>query len=153
MMPDESLRNLYQQVILDHAHERHGHGIRPGSAASAHELNPTCGDEITLHVYGDESGSIASIAWEGNGCSISQASASMLSDLMVDLRPNEVDARIDTFRALMQSKGTMDAEDDALGDLLEDAVSLAGVSKYVTRIKCAMLPWVALEHARAQLVP
>lgn len=152
-MADDGLRDLYQRVILDHARERHGHGIRPGSAASAHEVNPTCGDEITLHVYRDETGSVASIAWEGNGCSISQASASMLSDLMVDRAPDDVDARIDTFRALMQSKGAMDAEDDALGDLLEDAVSLAGVSKYVMRIKCAMLPWVALEHARAELTP
>jgi nitrogen fixation NifU-like protein len=152
-MADEGLRNLYQQVILDHARERHGHGIRPGSAGSAHEVNPTCGDEITLHVYRGDSGSIASIAWEGNGCSISQASASMLSDLIVDLPAADVDARIDTFRALMQSKGAMDPEEDALGDLLEDAVSLAGVSKYVMRIKCAMLPWVALEHARAELTP
>jgi len=150
-MTDEGLRNLYQQVILDHARERHGHGIRPGSAASAHEVNPTCGDEITLHIYPGEAGAIASVAWEGNGCSISQASASMLSDLMVDLEAADVDARIDAFRALMQSQGTMDAEDEALGELLEDAVSLAGVSKYVMRIKCAMLPWVALEHARSEL--
>jgi len=152
-MADDGLRDLYQRVILDHARERHGHGIRPGSAASAREVNPTCGDEITLHVYRGDTGSVASIAWEGNGCSISQASASMLSDLIVDLAPDEVDTRIEVFRALMQSKGTMDTEDDAIGDVLEDAVSLAGVSKYVMRIKCAMLPWVALEHACAELAP
>ena len=75
----------------------------------------------------------------------------MLSDLMVDLQAADVDARIDAFRALMQSQGAMDAEDENLGELLEDAVSLAGVSKYVMRIKCAMLPWVALEHARGEL--
>ena len=86
---------------------------------------------------------VASISWEGQGCSISTASASILSDLVADLRRSDLRLRIAAFRELMQSKGAIVGDEE----LLEDAVALSGVSRYVTRIKCAMLPWVALEHA------
>jgi len=144
-MESDSLRNLYQQVILDHAKSKHGFGVQPGSAASSHQVNPTCGDEVTLHVHLADDGGITHLSWVGQGCSISTAAASILSDLMVDTSRAEATQRIDAFRELMQSRGEGEPDEE----LLEDAVVLSGVSRYVTRVKCAMLPWVALEAALA----
>ncbi|MBO1740462.1 Fe-S cluster assembly sulfur transfer protein SufU [Leifsonia sp. TF02-11] len=137
------LQNLYQQVILDHAREKHGFGLRDDAAASSHQYNPTCGDEVTVGVHPAADGRIGAISWEGHGCSISTASASLLSDLVHDTDRATLTASIGAFRELMQSKGTLEGDEELLGD----AVVLAGVSRYVTRVKCAMLPWVALEDA------
>ena len=142
-MSSADLQNLYQQVILDHAKQKHGFGLREGASASSHQLNPTCGDEVTLNVYSSVDGGIASVSWEGHGCSISTASASLLADIVHDDSRDRLTVKIAAFRELMQSKGTLDGDEELLGD----AVALAGVSRYVTRIKCAMLPWVALEDA------
>lgn len=142
-MTSSDLQNLYQQVILDHAREKHGYGLRDDAAASSHQLNPTCGDEVTVGVHTTADGRIAEISWEGHGCSISTASASLLSDLVHDVDRAQLGEAVTAFRELMHSKGALEGDDELLGD----AVALAGVSKYVTRIKCAMLPWVALEDA------
>ncbi|WP_223690203.1 Fe-S cluster assembly sulfur transfer protein SufU [Leifsonia poae] len=142
-MSSADLQNLYQQVILDHAKQKHGFGLREGASASSHQLNPTCGDEVTLNLHPSADGGVAAISWEGHGCSISTASASLLAAVVADDSREQVTARIAAFRELMQSKGTIDGDEELLGD----AVALAGVSRYVTRIKCAMLPWVALEDA------
>lgn len=144
-MSSSDLQNLYQQVILDHAKQKHGYGLRPDAVGSSHQLNPTCGDEVTLNVHPSADGGVASISWEGHGCSISTASASLLSDIVHEVSRDQVTEAVAAFRELMQSKGTIDGDEELLGD----AVALAGVSKYVTRIKCAMLPWVALEDALA----
>ncbi|WP_348787426.1 Fe-S cluster assembly sulfur transfer protein SufU [Leifsonia sp. NPDC080035] len=140
------LQNLYQQVILDHAREKHGFGLREDAAAVSHQYNPTCGDEVTLGVHPGADGRIESISWDGHGCSISTASASLLSDLVHDAGRAELATAVAAFRELMQSKGALEGDEEVLGD----AVALAGVSKYVTRVKCAMLPWVALEDALAK---
>jgi nitrogen fixation NifU-like protein len=145
-MSSSDLQNLYQQVILDHAKQKHGYGLRENPSGSSHQINPTCGDEVTLNVHSSADGAVSSISWEGHGCSISTASASLLSDIVSDDSRDDLTAKIAAFRELMQSKGTLDGDEDLLGD----AVALAGVSKYVTRIKCAMLPWVALEDALAR---
>ena len=137
------LQSLYQQVILDHAREKHGFGLADDAAASSHQYNPTCGDEVTVGVHPAADGRIRAISWEGHGCSISTASASLLSDLVHDVDRAELTASIAAFRELMQSKGALEGDEELLGD----AVALAGVSRYVTRVKCAMLPWVALEDA------
>lgn len=137
------LQNLYQQVILDHAREKHGYGLGEDAAASSHQYNPTCGDEVTVGVHPGPDGRIRAITWEGHGCSISTASASLLSDLVHDTDRAELTGAIGAFRELMQSKGALEGDEELLGD----AVALAGVSRYVTRVKCAMLPWVALEDA------
>lgn len=137
------LQSLYQQVILDHAREKHGFGLRDDAAASSHQLNPTCGDEVTVGVHLSADGRVDAISWEGHGCSISTASASLLSDLVHDTDRAALTASIGAFRELMQSKGALEGDEELLGD----AVALAGVSRYVTRVKCAMLPWVALEDA------
>ncbi|WP_345761197.1 Fe-S cluster assembly sulfur transfer protein SufU [Diaminobutyricibacter sp. McL0608] len=138
------LRDLYQEVIMDHARKPHGFGLTDPSSAESHQVNPTCGDDLTLRVLTDaSSGLVESVSWEGHGCAISQASASLLFDLIRDLDRDAVNARIDAFRTMMQSKGTLDGDEELLGD----AVVLAGASRYVARVKCAMLPWVALEDA------
>lgn len=146
-MASRELEGLYQQLILDHAREKHGFGLREGGAAESHQLNPTCGDEVTLRVHRAAAGGrVDGVSWEGQGCSISTASASLLADAVVDLSDAELAERITAFRELMHSKGAIEGDEELLGD----AVALAGVSKYVTRIKCAMLPWVALEDALAK---
>ena len=136
------LGGLYQEVILDLARRPHGKGLEEGAAASSHQLNPTCGDEVTLqlHLDGDR---IERIRWEGDGCAISQSSASILSDLAPGLTPAELAVRIEAFRTAMRSKGRVEPDEDLLGD----AVVLGGVSRYTARVKCAMLAWVAAEAA------
>ncbi|MFB2556625.1 Fe-S cluster assembly sulfur transfer protein SufU [Herbiconiux liangxiaofengii] len=142
-MVSRELESMYQQVILDHSKEKHGYGLREGATGTSHQINPTCGDEVTLNVHRTAGGDIESISWEGQGCSISTASASLLNDLVHDVPADELTRVIAAFRELMQSKGAIEGDEELLGD----AVVLGGVSRYVTRIKCAMLPWVALEHA------
>lgn len=150
------LAALYQELILDHSKRRVGFGLAAeegeGSATS-HQRNPICGDEITLraHVEGD---AVTDVSWEGAGCSISQASASMLAELTrVDpdgaprtLTMDEASELIAHFREALRSRGTIDLDEDEFGD----AAALSGVSKYTARVKCAMLAWVALEDAMAR---
>ena len=140
------LSGLYQEVILDLARRPHGKGLEDGAAASSHQINPTCGDEVTLqlHVDGDR---IDRIRWDGDGCAISQSSASILSDLAPGLTREDLEVRIEAFRTAMRSKGRIEPDEELLGD----AVVLGGVSKYTARVKCAMLAWVAAEDALRRL--
>ncbi|MCU1478188.1 MAG: system NifU family Fe-S cluster assembly protein [Subtercola sp.] len=145
-MSSTEMQGLYQQVILDHAKERHGFGLAATADAHSHQVNPTCGDEITLQLQLDGD-TIATLGWEGQGCAISQASASLLSDLAPGLTPAQLSERIDVFRVAMRSKGAIEPDEELLGD----AVVLGGASRYVARVKCAMLAWVAAEDALLQL--
>lgn len=148
MSGSEQLQGLYQQVILDHARTPHGFGLTPGAAASSHQLNPTCGDEITLELHLEPGTDVVTeIRWEGHGCAISQASASLFAGLSDGLTVADITTRIDSFREVMRSRGTIEPDEELLGD----AVVLGGTSKYMARVKCAMLAWVAAEHAIAQL--
>ena len=141
------LEGLYQQIILDHAKERHGAGPLAGADAEHHEYNPTCGDEITLRVKLDPAHErIEQVAWEGDGCSISMASASVLTDLVQGRPVDEALATAGAFREMLRSKGEGEPDEETLGD----AIAFQGVAKYVMRIKCAMLGWVALEAAVAK---
>ncbi len=149
-MSSSDLQNLYQQVILDYAKNPYGVGLRGDAAGQSHQLNPTCGDEITLEVHLSGDGTVPvhervveGIRWEGLGCAISQASASLLTELAEGLTVQELRVRIDAFRTSMQSRGKIAPDEELLGD----AVALGGVSRYVARVKCAMLGWVAAEHA------
>ncbi|RLP75529.1 SUF system NifU family Fe-S cluster assembly protein [Mycetocola tolaasinivorans] len=143
-MGSPELASLYQQVILEASKQKHGFGLRPEPHPSNHQLNPTCGDEITLQLVTDSSGEhVEKLAWEGQGCSISMASASLLTDLTAGLPVAELPERIGLFRELMQSKGAGVEDDEPLGD----AAALEGVSRYIARVKCAMLAWTALEGA------
>lgn len=138
---------MYQEVILDHYKNPHGRGLRDGDV-EVHHVNPTCGDEITLRVKLDGT-SIEDISYEGQGCSISQASASVLNELLVGRQVDEAVKVQEVFLELMQSKGKLEP-DDAMEDVLEDAVAFAGVSKYPARVKCALLSWMAWKDATAQ---
>jgi len=142
------LQNLYQELILDHSRTPHGFGLRDQIAAQSHQVNPTCGDEVTLQLHRAADGTIEAVAWEGHGCAISQASASLLAELAEGLSVADLEVRIEAFREAMRSRGTI-APDEAL---LGDAAALGGVSRYVARVKCAMLAWVAAEDALHRFV-
>ena len=139
------LDNLYQEVILDHYKNPQNKKLADNNDAQVHHINPSCGDEITLGVKLDGS-TISSINWEGVGCSISQASTSIMSDLLMGKSLEDAETISESFLHLMQSKGT----EEGNPDLLEDAVALAGVSQYPARIKCALLGWMAFKDASVQ---
>ena len=140
-----NLDALYQEVILDHYKNPLNKSLSPTFDVQVHHINPSCGDEITLNLTA-ASGNIASITWDGVGCSISQASVSIASDLLVGKSFEQAQAITDEFVELMQSKGKK-VGDEAI---LEDAVALAGVSQYPARIKCALLGWMAIKDASIQ---
>lgn len=141
------LESLYQELILDHYKHPRGRGLRDGDA-EVHHVNPTCGDEITLRVKYDGE-TLTDISYEGQGCSISQAGASILNELLVGKELGEARKIQEVFLELMQSKGKLEP-DEAMEEVLEDAVAFAGVSKYPARVKCALLSWMAWKDATAQ---
>ncbi|CAB4935297.1 unannotated protein [freshwater metagenome] len=139
------LDSLYQQVILDHYKRPLHKGLSKNSGVQVHHINPSCGDEVTVKVSVND-GVVAEVTWDGVGCSISQASVSMMSDLVTGLGIKEANVILDEFTALMQSKGTSAGDPE----ILDDAVAFAGVSKYPARIKCALLGWMAFKDASVQ---
>lgn len=142
------LEQLYQQIILDHAKRRHGEGLvdaQPGHPwGETHQHNPVCGDQIRLRVE-TEGQTITRISWEGDGCSISMASASVLAELAVGASREHLQGLAADFRAIMRSRGAAEPDEEVLGD----AAAFAGVSRFPARVKCAMLAWVAAEQALA----
>jgi nitrogen fixation NifU-like protein len=138
---------LYQEVILDHYRTPHHKGLSEKKDIQVHHNNPSCGDEVTLNLSMTD-GMISDISWDGVGCSISIASTSVMSDLLIGKSYAQAGVILQTFVELMQSKGK------SLGDevLLEDAVAFAGVSKFPARIKCALLGWMAFKDAAAQVM-
>ncbi|QRZ61183.1 Fe-S cluster assembly sulfur transfer protein SufU [Rothia sp. ZJ932] len=142
-----SLDMLYQQIILDHSKQRSGEGLTEAQglpSADNHQYNPTCGDEINLRVtLTEDCLKIKEISWEGDGCSISMAAASVLSEMAPGRSREELQDLIDQFRDMLRSRGTIEPNEE----VLEDAAAFAGVSKFVARVKCAMLGWVAAEEA------
>jgi nitrogen fixation protein NifU and related proteins len=142
------MESMYQQIILDHYKHPHHRGELEDFDAEVHHVNPTCGDEVTLRVRLAD-GSVAELGWDGEGCSISQASTSVMSDLVVGKPVTEALAIQSKFLALMQSQGNAElTEDDE--DELDDAVAFEGVSKYPARVKCALLGWMAMKSAVAE---
>jgi len=141
------LDSLYQEIILDHYRHPHRKGLREPYDAQVRHVNPTCGDEVTLRVRLAD-GVVEDVSYESLGCSISQASASVMTDLVVGKKLDEALGIHDEFLALMQSQGRGDPDEE----VLEDAVAFAGVSKYPARIKCALLAWMAWKDATAQAV-
>jgi nitrogen fixation NifU-like protein len=139
------LESMYQEIILDHYRTPHHKGLREPYDVEVHHVNPTCGDEITLRVKLDGD-TVTDVSYDSAGCSISQASASVLTDLVIghDVETGLVAHR--EFVALMQSKGAATPDEE----ILEDAVAFTGVSKYPARVKCALLSWMAWKDATAQ---
>jgi nitrogen fixation protein NifU and related proteins len=136
------LDQLYQEIILDHYKRPHGRGLREPFDAEAHHVNPTCGDEVTLRVRVVD-GQVEDVSYEGMGCSISQASASVLHDLMTGSSVADSVKRHEAFATLMAGRGQVEPDEA----LLEDAVAFAGVAKYPARVKCALLAWMAYKDA------
>ena len=139
------LDQMYQEIILDHYKHPHGRGLRDPYEAEVHHVNPTCGDEITLRVKLDGA-TVADVSYEGQGCSISQAATSVLTDLVVGRTVAQAFGTMDSFVELMQGRGQIEPDED----VLEDAVAFAGVAKYPARVKCALLGWMAFKDAVAR---
>jgi len=141
------LDSLYQEVILDHYRSPHHKGLSANKDIQVHHNNPSCGDEVTLNLS-MKGGVVTDLTWDGVGCSISMASTSVMSDLLVGKGYKEAMNILDNFVELMQSKG------QSVGDesILEDAVAFAGVSKFPARIKCALLGWMAFKDASSQVM-
>jgi len=137
--------SLYQEIILDHYKNPHHRGLREPYDAEVHHLNPTCGDEITLRVQLDGE-TVRDVSYDSEGCSISQASASVMTDLVIGKDLSTATSTYDEFLALMQSKGQLEPDEE----VLEDAIAFAGVSKYPARVKCALLAWMAWRDAVGQ---
>ena len=144
-----SLESLYQEIILDHYKNPRGRGLLETPLGTAFHVNPTCGDEINMQVASDADGGLL-IGYEGTGCSISQASASVLYELVQGLPVAEAEKIRLAFVELMHSKGNAEPDEEVLGD----GVAFVGVAKYPARIKCALLAWMALQDAeiKADLV-
>ena len=143
------LESMYQDIILDHYRNPHHKGLRDPFDTEVHHVNPVCGDEVTLRVTLKDVGGeavVEDVSYDTLGCSISQASASVMSDLVIGKPVGEAMTISQAFLELMQSKGEGQPDED----VLEDAVAFAGVSKYPARIKCALLGWMAFKDALVQ---
>ena len=136
---------LYQEIILDHYKHPHHKGLRDPFEAEVHHVNPSCGDEVTLRVHLAD-GLVSDVSYDSVGCSISQASASVLTDLVIGKTIDEAMAIHSTFQELMQGRGTVEPDEE----VLEDGIAFAGVAKFPARVKCALLSWMAWKDATAQ---
>jgi nitrogen fixation NifU-like protein len=143
------LESMYQEIILEHYRRPMHAGLREPFDAQVQHINPTCGDEVTLRVTlkdADSEPVLTDISYEALGCSISQASVSVMADMIIGKTVSEAMAVSDEFLRLMQSRGEIEPDEDVLGD----AVAFEGVSKYPARIKCALLGWMAWKDATAR---
>ncbi|MVA77214.1 SUF system NifU family Fe-S cluster assembly protein [Auraticoccus sp. F435] len=136
---------MYQEIILDHYRAKHHSGLRDPYEAEVHHVNPSCGDEVTLRVHLDGD-TVRDVSYDGVGCSISQASTSVMTDLVIDRRVDDGLALHDEFLTLMQGKGLVEPDEDRL----EDGIAFAGVAKFPARVKCALLGWSAFKDAVLQ---
>ena len=137
-----SLESLYQEIILDHYKRPKNKVLQDSYSVEVHHNNPSCGDEITLRVQ-VENQIIKQLSWDGVGCSISQASSSVMSELTQGISIEKALELEVSFLELMQGKGQIEADEEEL----EDAVAFSGVARYPARVKCALLSWMALKDA------
>ena len=141
------LDSLYQELILDHHKRPRNRGELPDASADVEMYNPVCGDDVRLQLR-LEDGVVRAARFQGQGCSISQASASMMTHVITGMRVEDATRVADTFTRMMHGDAAA-ARDRALGDLR----SLAGVSRYPARVKCALLAWNALSEALGHAAP
>lgn len=139
------IEQMYQEVILDHYKHPHHRGLREPFGAEVHHVNPTCGDEVTLRVLlaADQ---VADVSYDGQGCSISQAATSVLTDLVIGQSVGDALKTVEAFTELISSRGNVEGDEDVLGD----GIAFAGVAKYPARVKCALLGWMAFKDALVQ---
>jgi len=141
--------DLYQELILEHSKHPQGEGLRDPFDAEVHHVNPTCGDEVTLRVrLGGRDGAVTleDVSFASQGCAISRASASVLHQLVSGLPLDEVTSTYEAMHGMLTSRGKDPGSEEVLGD----GVALAGVAKYPSRVKCALLSWMALTDALAR---
>lgn len=143
----QELDALYQEIILDHYKNPHHKGLRDPFEAEVHHVNPTCGDEVTLRVHLAD-GTVEDVSYDCLGCSISQASASVMADLIIGKSVDEAMRIHSSFQELMQGRGNVVPDEE----VLEDGIAFAGVAKFPARVKCALLSWMAWKDATAQIV-
>lgn len=136
---------LYQTIILDHYREKHHSGLRDPHDVEVHHVNPSCGDELTLRVHLDGD-TVGDVSYAAEGCSISQASTSIMTDLTIGQDVQHVMDLYDEFVEVMESKGERVPDEDRF----EDAIAFAGVAKFPARVKCALLGWAAVRDAILQ---
>lgn len=140
---DNSLRELYQEVILDHSrHPRHS-GVLANATHKADGYNPLCGDRVTVYLALDEAGKVADIKFQGKGCAISQASASLMTDMLLGRTKEEADTLMQGFLHLVKGE-------DAAGLSADDRETLdvmSGISEFPMRVKCATLAWHTFKSA------
>lgn len=142
-----NLEQMYQEIILDHYRAPKNKGLREPFAAEVHHVNPTCGDEVTLRVQLNRDGTVVEdISYEATGCSISQASVSVMTELLIGQSVDHDLVVAGSFLEMVQSRGRIEPNED----VLEDAVAFAGVARYPARVKCALLGWMAWRDAVAQ---
>jgi nitrogen fixation NifU-like protein len=141
------MEQMYQEVILDHYKHPHHRGLREPFGTEVHHVNPTCGDEVTLRVALSEDGdTVEDISYDGQGCSISQAATSVLTDQLIGLRVGAALETVAAFTEMISSRGNVEGDEDVIGD----GIAFAGVAKYPARVKCALLGWMAFKDALAQ---
>lgn len=140
-----SVEELYQDIILDHYRDLRNSGLRDPFDCEVHHVNPSCGDELTLRVALDDD-QIKDVSYDSEGCSISQASTSVMTELVIGNSVEEAMSLYDEFVEMMESQGQIEPNEERL----EDAIAFAGVSKFPARVKCAMLGWSALRDAVAR---
>ena len=146
MSIENELDELYRELILDHYRRPRNTDPLPNAQLKAEGFNPFCGDQVNLQILVNSSGTIEAVGQQGKGCSISQASASMLTEILKGKSVEEAQATSDTFRRLMRGEEVDESELEALGDI----EALLGVRKFPIRIKCALLPWTTMEEAIEQ---
>lgn len=139
------MEQMYQDVILDHYKHPHHRGLREPFGAEVYHVNPTCGDEVTLRVAVEDN-TITDVSYDGQGCSISQAATSVLTDQVIGLTVDEALKTVAAFNEMISSRGTIDGDEDVIGD----GIAFAGVSRYPARVKCALLGWMAFKDALVQ---
>lgn len=144
------LEELYQEVILDHSRRPRNFGVLPNADVLVHGDNPSCGDEIHLGVHFDPEGKLAEIKFSGQGCAISQASASMMTMKLKGKTRAEAAAFATAFKDLVTGEAVSTSSASSQSPKLGDLQLLAGVRKFPQRVKCAMLPWRAVEQALSE---
>ena len=139
------VEELYQEIILDHYRSKHHSGLREPYQAEVYHVNPTCGDEVRLrvHLAGD---TVSDVSYEGVGCSISQASTSVMTDLVIGRDVAYGLGLYEEFLTMMQGKGQIEPNEERL----EDGIAFAGVAKFPARVKCALIGWSAFRDAIIQ---
>jgi len=136
------LTALYQDIILDHYRDKHHSGLREPYSVEVTHVNPSCGDELVLRLTADGE-TITDVSYEAEGCSISQASTSVMTDLVISQGFDEALRLYDGFLAMLEGQGKIELDEDTYGD----AIAFNGVAQFPARVKCAMLGWAALKDA------